>query len=120
VVAGKNGGTEADAYNVVDDDVPTAKEFLQLYRQRVEKIRYVSVPYAMTRILSTLVEKYNRHSRGQLPAILTPYKSACLWAGNCFDNSKLKALGWRQVVSTEEGLAEFFSWLERDRRGLLS
>jgi hypothetical protein len=120
VAAGRNGGEEADTYNAVDDDVPTAKEFLRMYRQQVEKIRYITLPYAATRALSGLVERYSRHSRGQLPAVLTPYKSACLWGGNLFDNSKLKAIGWKQIVSTREGLEAYFSWLERGRRALKS
>jgi nucleoside-diphosphate-sugar epimerase len=115
VVAARNGESNGDAYNVVDDDVPTAREFLRLYRQRVERIRYVSLPYPMTRALSTLVERYSRQSRGQLPAVLTPYKSACLWGGTLFDNGKLKAIGWKQVIATTEGLEAFFLWLQKNR-----
>jgi len=120
VVAGRIGGEEADAYNAVDDDVPTAREFLRMYRQRVEKIKYITLPYAATRALSGLVERYSRYSRGQLPAVLTPYKSACLWGGNSFDNSKLKAIGWKQIVSTSEGLETYFSSLGRNSGALTS
>jgi nucleoside-diphosphate-sugar epimerase len=117
VIAGRKGGNEGEAYNVVDDDAPTAKEFFRLYRQHVEKIRYFALPYRATQVLSTLIERYNRHSKGQLPAILTPYKSAYLWKGNTFDNGKLKGIGWKQIVSTEEGLMRFFSYLRDTRDG---
>lgn len=115
VIAGGNAGDEGEAYNVVDDDAPTAKEFFRLYRQHVDRIKYLALPYCATQLLSTLIERYNRHSKGQLPAILTPYKSAYLWKGNTFDNRKLKGIGWKQIVSTEEGLTRFFSYLRETR-----
>ena len=115
VIAGLNGGDEGEAYNVVDDGAPTAKEFFHLYRQHVEKIRYLALPYRATQVLSALIERYNRHSKGQLPAVLTPYKSGYLWKGNTFDNGKLKGIGWKQIVSTEEGLTRFFSYLRETR-----
>jgi nucleoside-diphosphate-sugar epimerase len=69
------------------------------------------VPYPALRLLSRGVEAYHRWSKGQLPAVFTPYKSAALWGGNRFDNSKIKALGWRQIVPTEEGMRRTFAWL---------
>ena len=64
---------------------------------------------------------YHRRSRGQLPAILTPYKSRALWSGNRFDNRKLESLGWTQRVPTDEGLRRTFAALRvsttlRDRQ----
>ena len=50
-------------------------------------------------------------SRGQLPALLTPYNSAAAWKGNHFSNAKLKGLGWNQIVTTEEGLRRTFEAL---------
>ena len=60
--------------------------------------------------ISALVERYHTFSRGQLPAIFTPYKTATSWKGNRFDNAKLKGLGWRPLVSTEEGIRRAFEW----------
>ena len=56
-------------------------------------------------------------SRGQLPAVLTPYKSAALWKSFRFDNSKLKSLGWRPLHTTKEGLREMFDYLRVHRNG---
>jgi len=67
------------------------------------------VPYFGVKILSSMVTKYNRYSKGQLPAILTPYKVASQWGGNRFDNSKLHSIGWKQIVPTKEGLQRSFS-----------
>jgi len=62
-------------------------------------------------MLSVGVERYHRWSKGQLPAIFTPYKSATMWGGNQFDNSKIKTVGWKQLVPTEEGMRRTFEWL---------
>ncbi len=106
VVAGMHADAVGQVYNVVDDDIPTCREFLKHYRRIVKRVPYVTLPYFFTRWMSGVVARYHKFSRGQLPAIFTPYKSAAIWKGNRFDNSKLKALGWRQLVSTRDGLSE--------------
>lgn len=113
-VIGEREDTNGQVYNVVDDDLLDAKEYLARYRKSVQKLRYISVPYPVTWLLSYAVEKYYDHSKGQLPAIFTRYKTGSMWKGNRFDNSKLKALGWKQLVSTDEGLTRHFEY----RRGL--
>jgi peptidoglycan/xylan/chitin deacetylase (PgdA/CDA1 family) len=65
-------------------------------------------------LLSSIVAKYNRYSKGQLPAILTPYKAASQWGGNRFDNSKLRSIGWKQLVPTAEGLQRTFAALRME------
>jgi nucleoside-diphosphate-sugar epimerase len=60
-----------------------------------------------------LLEWYNRHSQGQLPAALTPYRVASTWKGFRFNNSRLKSLGWQQRISTQDGLARTFENLKR-------
>jgi nucleoside-diphosphate-sugar epimerase len=61
---------------------------------------------------ASLLERYNRYSHGQLPAALTPYRVASTWKGFRFDNSRLKSLGWRQRVTTRDGLARTFADLK--------
>jgi nucleoside-diphosphate-sugar epimerase len=104
VVVGSHDESWGGTYNVVDDDLPTSKELLREYRRRVKRIPYVTVPYRALLTMSTLVERYHRWSRGQLPAVFTPYKTKSLWKGNTFTNQRLKSLGWRPIVSTEEGI----------------
>ncbi|WP_437600853.1 NAD(P)-dependent oxidoreductase [Sorangium sp. So ce590] len=113
-IAGRSEVAKGQVYNVHDDDLPTADVYLARYKREVKPIRSLSVPYvALTRI-SKLVERYHAYSKGQLPAVFTPYKTATSWKGNRFDNTKLKALGWKPLVSTEEGLQRAFAYL-RDR-----
>lgn len=111
------GGREAravnEAFNVHDDDLPSARQFLRRYRREVGRTRVLPIPYPAALVLGGLIERYHRASRGQLPAILTPYKVASTWKGNRFRNDRLKALGWRPLVSTEEGLNRHFAALRR-------
>jgi nucleoside-diphosphate-sugar epimerase len=111
VCAAKNSQFNGEIYNVVDDDLIDAREFLNRYRNEVKKLPYITVPFAATRLMSWAVEKYHDYSRGQLPAIFTRYKTDSMWKGNTFDNRTLKSIGWRPLVSTEEGLRRHFAHL---------
>ncbi|WP_437744369.1 NAD(P)-dependent oxidoreductase [Sorangium sp. So ce302] len=111
-VAGRSDVARGQVYNVHDDDLPTADVYLARYKREVKPIRSLTVPYFALAGISKLVERYHAYSKGQLPAIFTPYKSATSWKGNRFDNTKLKALGWKQLVSTEEGLQRTFTYLK--------
>ncbi len=114
VCAVEKSAFKGDVYNVVDDDVIDAKAFLRRYRKEVEKNRYVTVPYFAMRLLSFGVEKYYAFSDGQLPEVFTRYKTDSIWKGNRFDNSRLKSIGWKQLVSTEEGLRRHFEYLKNN------
>jgi nucleoside-diphosphate-sugar epimerase/peptidoglycan/xylan/chitin deacetylase (PgdA/CDA1 family) len=109
VLAGTHPSAAGQVYNVHDDDLPTCRKYLRAYKKHVTKIRSIPVPYFGVKLLSSIIAKYHRYSKGQLPAILTPYKAASLWGGNRFDNSKLHSIGWRQLVPTAEGLERSFT-----------
>jgi nucleoside-diphosphate-sugar epimerase len=116
VIAGRSQQASQQAYNVLDDDLPTTGQYLRLYRREV-RIRVVHLPFLVTRMLSVSLEHYHVFSHGQLPAVLTPYKSAALWKSFRFDNRKLKSIGWRPIVSTEQGLRATFNYLKTHRYG---
>lgn len=105
-------GKEGDVYNVVDDDLPTCTEYLREYKKYVRDVPVLPVPYPAAQLLSRAVSWYSRVSKGQIPAILTPYRTAASWKGNRFDNSKLKSLGWKPLVPTKEGIARTMEWLK--------
>jgi len=109
VVAGTHQSAASQVYNVHDNDLPTCREYLRAYKKYVTNTRSISVPYFGVRLLAMFVAKYHRYSKGQLPAILTPYKAASLWGGNRFDNSKLRSIGWKQLVPTADGLQKSFT-----------
>src|SRR6185503_11665469 len=102
----------------VDDDPPTGRQLLRRYRKAVGGVRAVPVPQLLIQPLSRACEAYHRYSKGQLPAVLTPYKSAAMWKGLRYSNEKAKRLlGWRPAVGFDEGLERTFAALrERKRR----
>jgi nucleoside-diphosphate-sugar epimerase len=112
VLAGRNAEAAGQTYNVHDDGLPTSREYLCAYKKNVRRIHSVWIPYPMMLLISYIVQKYHLWSRGQLPAVFTPYKSATTWKGTRFDNRKLKGLGWRQLVSTPEGISRTFAYLK--------
>ncbi len=109
VVAALAPGAAGEIYNVVDDDLPSSREYLRLYQRRVKPMRTLPVPYWLLHWGSGLVERYSKRSKGQLPAIFTPYKTKAMWGGNRFSNAKLKGLGWRPLIPTREALERTFA-----------
>lgn len=109
VVAALYEGSNGQVYNVVDDDLVTSRQYLALYKSRVKPVRSIPVPYPVLMWGSRMVERYSERSKGQLPAIFTPYKTRAMWAGNQFSNAKLKSIGWKPVVLTREGLERAFT-----------
>ncbi len=100
-------------FNVHDDDLPSSRDYLKAYNRQVKKILSVPVPYFLLQLGSRAVEWYHHYSKGQLPAIFTPYKTANLWKGNRFDNRKLKSTGWQPVVSTSDGMRKSFDYFRK-------
>jgi nucleoside-diphosphate-sugar epimerase len=110
--AGIAAGVEGKAFNLVDDGLLTGRELLAQYRAVIGPIRSVAVPHSAIDPLSGLCEWYHQRSRGQLPAVLTRYKSAAQWKPLCYSNTRAKeALGWKPEISSSEGLSRTLAWL---------
>ncbi len=116
VATSENADAFGHAFNVVDDDLPTARGYLRRYRREVVPVRAIPIPYLGMQLISRSVEWYHVRSRGQLPAVFTRYKTKSLWKGTRFDNTKLKCIGWSPRVSTREGLAKSFASLRAAAR----
>src|SRR6185436_10988284 len=99
IAAGENGNN-GEVYNVVDDDLPTCSAYLAEYKKHVRNVPALPMPYPAAVLLARAVSWYAKASKGQLPAILTPYRTAASWKGNRFDNAKIKSLGWKPQVPT--------------------
>lgn len=112
ILAAGEAGKDGEVYNVCDDDLPTCAEYLTEYKKYVRNVPALPVPYPAAQLLSRAVSWYSKFSKGQLPAILTPYRTAASWKGNRFDNEKIKSLGWKPLVPTKEGIARTMEWLK--------
>lgn len=114
IVAAALNGSDGEIYNVVDDDLVTSKQYLAAYKKNVRNLRTIPIPYFMLLWGSKIVENYSTRSKGQLPAIFTPYKTRAMWGGNQFSNIKLKSIGWKPLLSTEEGIRRSFAFFRSE------
>lgn len=109
VLGGLVKGVDAETFNVVDDDLPSSRQFLRLYKKHVRRFRSVYVPHFANYILCCLWEKYSRWSHGQLPLAFNRLRWHAYWKKTRYTNEKLKSkLGWKQIVTTPEGLRRYF------------
>src|SRR2546430_15845682 len=67
VLAGLMRGVEGEVFNVVDDDLPSSRRFLRLYKRNVKHFRSLYLPHPLSYLLCFLWEKYSAWSEGQLP-----------------------------------------------------
>ncbi|MGH8473265.1 MAG: NAD-dependent epimerase/dehydratase family protein, partial [Gammaproteobacteria bacterium] len=99
--------------NLHDDDLLTCREYLRRYRSEVRPLRTLVIPYPLLLVLAAANECYHGWSRGQLPAAFTVYRTRSLYVGRRYDNGRLKSLGWRQSVSTQDGLQRTFEFFRQ-------
>jgi 2-alkyl-3-oxoalkanoate reductase len=116
VLAGEVPDIEGQIFNIHDDDLITSKEYLKLYKNQVEKIRSINIPFKILLWLSRLNERYFVYSKGQLPDIFTNYKTLSNWKGQRFDNTKAKFfLNWAPSITIEAGINRFFEYLKNNK-----
>lgn len=118
VLAGLREGVDGEVFNIVDDGLPTSREFLRLYKRHVRSFKSVYVPHAISYLLCYLWEKYSIWSEGQLPPVFTRREWAAFWKKTEYCNDKVKVrLGWSPRVPMDRGLKMFFDYCrERDKR----
>ena len=109
VLAGIKESADQEIINVVDDDLPTSRSFLRLYKQYVQQFRSIYIPYQMIYAICFLGENYSKILKGQLRPALNCRNCASAWKGNEYSNVKLKKLlDWKPKVSFEEALSRYF------------
>lgn len=117
VLAGLAKGVEGQVFNAVDDDLPTSRQFLRMYKRDAKPIKSLYVPYWAFFAFSWLWEKYSKWSKGQLPPAFNRRRCATYWKGNKYSNSKLKELaGWEPPVAFSEAASRYFESVERGRQ----
>jgi nucleoside-diphosphate-sugar epimerase len=109
MLAGLTKGIDGRVFNVVDDDLPSSRRFLALYKQNVRRFTSVYLPHAVSYACCWLWESYARWSEDQLPPVFNRRGWHAYWKKTRYTNDKLKTeLGWRPHVSTSEGLSRYF------------
>ena len=108
-LAGLQKGIDGEVFNVVDDDLPSSRRFLRLYKKNVRNFKSIYLPHALWYSVCYLWEKYSILSKGQLPPVFTRSRWHANWKYTRYSNEKMKTLlGWKMKVSTEEGLKRYF------------
>ncbi len=101
--AGLAAGVEGEVFNVIDDHLPSAKGLLRMCRRAGQRVTSVWVPRPFIQPMACTYDWYHRWSRGQLPGVLTPYRTASIWKPLNYTNQKAKdRLGWQPDISFDE------------------
>jgi nucleoside-diphosphate-sugar epimerase len=110
VLAVLTPGIDGEAFNVVDDDLPTSREFLREYKRRVKHFSSVFVPKTCSYLLCSLWERYSTWSEGQVPPVFNRRRWNSLWRKTRYTNQKMKdQIGWKQVISTKAALDLYYA-----------
>jgi nucleoside-diphosphate-sugar epimerase len=108
-LAGVKPVADREVFNIVDDDLPTSRLFLRLYKRNVRNFISLYVPHAFSYLLCRIWEKYSAWSFGQLPPVFNRRRWHAEMKRTAYSNTKLKTcLGWAPKVSMDEGLKRFF------------
>jgi len=113
VLAGLKPGIDGEVFNITDDDLPTSREFLRLYKRRVRSFFSIPIPYPIWYSFCSLWERYSKWSEGQLPPVFNSRGCSVYWKGNRYSNQKAKTmLGWQPGTPMREALERFFAYVK--------
>src|SRR5256885_11445171 len=113
-LAGLKQGVDGEVFNVVDDNLPSSRQFLRLYKRSVERFRSIYVPHALSYGLCYLWELYSKWSEGQLEPTFNRRIWHSYWKKSRYSNAKIKMrLGWMQKVATQDGFRRYFEACRR-------
>ncbi len=116
-LAGLKQGVDGDIFNIVDDDLPSSRQFLRLYKKNVKHFTSLYVPHALSYALCCLWEWYSNWSEEQLPPAFNRRRWHAYWKKTSYSNEKLKSrLGWTPRVSLAEGLERYFESCRTGKR----
>jgi nucleoside-diphosphate-sugar epimerase len=103
---------EGHTFNIIDDDLPSSKEFIKLYKQNVKYFLTIPVWYPVWFYFCWVWEWYSQWSEGQLPPAYNRGKCRIYWKGNKYSNSKAKRmLGWYPRIKMKDALDRYFSYI---------
>lgn len=114
VLAGLRPGIDGEVFNVVDDELLTASQFLRACKQ-VKHFRSIRVPYWLAYGACFAWETYSKWSNGQLPLAFNRRRCAAEWKSQRYSNEKLKErVGWRPRVPMKQAMEKFLAQFGSD------
>jgi nucleoside-diphosphate-sugar epimerase len=117
VLAASRPDVDGEVFNVVDDDLPSSRTFLRLYKRNVAPFASIYLPHVVSRVLCHAWERYATWSRGQLPPVFNGRRWHAEWKRTRYPNAKIKAgLGWTPRVPMAEGLRRYYESCVENRR----
>jgi nucleoside-diphosphate-sugar epimerase len=109
VLAGVKRGVDGEVFNIVDDDLPSSRQFLRRYKRSVRSFKSIYLPHSVSYLLCSLWERYSSWSGGQLPPVYNRGAWHAFWKRTRYTNAKAKALlGWTPNVPTSEAMNIYF------------
>ena len=116
-LAGLTEGVDGEVFNVVDDELPSSRQFLRLYKRTVKSFPSLYLPHFASYALCYLWQRYAAWSEGQLPPVFNRGRWYANWKKTAYSNAKLKALaGWKPRVPTRDGLQCYFAGCREGQR----
>jgi len=113
VLAGLRQNIDGHVFNIIDDNLPTSRQFLSQYKKQVKNITSIPVPYWLWYLFNYLWENYSKWSEGQLPPVYNRRSCEAYWKRIRYSNKKAKELlGWQPRVSMNDALEFFFQYMK--------
>lgn len=109
VLAAESDAAVGQTFDVVDDERPTRREYLELLRAGMpQRVRCVRLPWRLVRSAAVLAAWVNRRlldGRARLPGLLIPACVDARFKPLRFSNRKLvETLGWRPRLSLRQAI----------------
>lgn len=112
VLAGLKPGVDGEVFNVVDDDLPSSRQFLKMFKRNGKHFQSIYVPYWLFYGLCWAWERCSKLSNGKLPPAFNRRRCSTYWKGNRYSNQKLKdRLGWKPTVPFSEASRRYFEYV---------
>lgn len=103
--AATHPGLEGEVFNIVDDELPTARELIAHFRSQGRSVRAIWLPSAAVPLAAATYEWCCRQVPGLLPLVLTAYRARAQWTPSGYSNTKAKTqMGWRPTVCLADAL----------------
>jgi nucleoside-diphosphate-sugar epimerase len=112
VLAGLIPGVDGEVFNVVDDDLPSSRQFLKMFKRNGKRFRSIYVPYWLFYCFCCAWETCSKLSLGKLRPAFNRRRCSTYWKGNRYSNRKLKdRLGWEPFVPFSEASRRYFEFV---------